>query len=1037
MKIKNRLYKFLFVLIVLLINADICVVAQNAQTNKKLKQPSLKGVVVDKMNNTLQGVIVSVVNNDISAYTEFDGSFSIPGIFNASDKLCCAIDGYYTKVLEIGKDDKIVVQLSKDVASSNQYIPLLHDSRPAYTVGASAVTISGDELRKSHQTNVAAALAGRVSGLYVRTNSSEPGSETYSVTIRGASSTNNASPLVLIDGRVSSLGSLNLMDVESVTVMKDASSTMFYSMQAANGLISVKTRRGVSGLPSITVDANMSFQEAIKTPNMLNSFQYASLMNEAWKNDGAGDNYKFSEEQLAGYKSGENTDLYPNNNWYNMFLKKVVKTQNIHVNATGGGKFVKYYTSVAYRHQENPFNTDNPVKKYEKNRFEVLSNLDVKLNEMIRGYVGIVTRVDRNTNPNEIGMTNARQFSNVNGNIMNSIFDLSPANYGPLTPDGKTVVSTDKTNSTYGRINRSGYVKQTDLDLSTNIGLEFNLSSLVPGLKASAETRYNTSSLSNTYGTTNYERWIRDPNRADSLKFVQFGSTEKDPLLFNKNVTTSLRSQFEVKLDYNRTFGSHSAHAILTAMQDYYNADNVVGDQAIYRLLYGGQASYGYSDILFADFGASIQGSEKFSEDFRYGFYPSGAVAMVMSNMNFLKNDKTLTYLKLRGSYGVVASDEFATDGRFLYKDDFVGSDANSSVNYLAKYINERKFGNPFITSEKTHKLNVGVDLSLWNQISVGVDYFNDNRTDILVEDLLTPATFGINEDNRAAVNKGEINCQGFDLQLAYSKDINKDLSIGINTNLSFYKNEVKNLEEIMLSEDYAYRYRKTGYRLGQNWGYEIDKSNGNGYFNSQDEITNSNLTYEGKQPRTGDFIYTDQNNDNVIDQKDLVPMGETNKPQISWGAEVSMRWKNFDLSILFQGLGKVGGFNSGIGFYENYNQGTFFTNHLNAWTAERYAAGDKITAPALTTLGSSSQKSNNYYYQDKSFARLKNLEIGYTMPSKFSKALNSKQVRVYASGINLLTFASSDNENRDVEGGAVNTFPTSKYFTVGCNVTF
>lgn len=322
--------------------------------------------------------------------------------------------------------------------------------------------------------------------------------------------------------------------------------------------------------------------------------------------------------------------------------------------------------------------------------------------------------------------------------------------------------------------------------------------------------------------------------------------------------------------------------------------------------------------------------------------------------------------------------------------------------------------------------------------MSVGVEYYNDRRTSILVDDNITPLLNGLSSDYLSKINLSEIHNSGVDLSLGYFKQINKDFSLGLSSNFAFNKNEIIEIGELPKADDYAYKYRQTGYRIGQTWGYEIDYSNGNGYFNSQEEIDKSGLTYVGKSPRPGDFIYIDQNSDNIIDEKDIVPIGESTIPQIAWGAELFLKWRSWDVSVLFQGLGKFGGFNNGIGYYETYNNGTFFEHHLKAWTSERYANGEVILAPALTKQGSSSQKNNNYYYQNKGFARLKNVEIGYTMKDKaFMKKMHINQLRFYISGMNLLTWDHMKTNDIDVEGGKVSNFPTSQYWTVGLNLNF
>lgn len=987
----------------------------------------IKGYVCNEMNERLSGAVIKLYDEDDNIITDVNGEFDIE--LSKDDKyLIVEHVGYSSKKVKLNDKNNFYVKLERDISKQFQEVNLIKDVRPSYSVGGAAIVITGDELRKTHNHRLSAALAGRVPGLYVKSTGNEPGKETYSLNLRGASTINGRSVLILIDGMIGGLDNINVNDVESVTIMKDASSTALYGMQAAAGIIYVKTKHGGISNSSINVDVNYTLQNPITTPKMVSSGDYATMLNQAWKNDGFGDYYIYSQDDIDNYYSGNKRDLFPNNNWYDMFLKNVVQTQNIHASGQGGSKYVKYYASLGYMHQDSPFKTGDALETYGLNRFDFRSNVDFLINDYIKGYVNIAARINKDLYPNAVDGT---------AGIMKSIFDMAPNVYGPLTPDGKVVVTPENTNPTYGRINRTGYVKGTDYNLSTNMGLEFDLRFILPGLKTSGNFIFFNNTTSQNKGVSDYERWTRDLTNIDELKFYQFGTTEKEPLLFSKSTQSSIRSQYDWNIDYDKRIKEHRIGANLFLSQQYYNANKVQGVQPVLRMTYGGRLSYGYKNLVFADVVASYQGSEQFSEGNRYGFFPSGSVAFVASNMDVLKNNDILTYLKLHASYGLVGNDAFGDD-RFLYRDYLANATFNGGVNYLSLPIDIIRMGNPYLTWEKSKILDLGVDFSLFNQLSLGIDYYNDRRTDILVQDNLTPLVNGLSSNYLDKKNLGEIHNSGVDISLGYFKQLNKEFSLGINSNFGFNQNKIVELAELPKAKDYKCKYRQTGYRLNQNWGYEIDYSNGNGYFNSQKELDQSELTYVGKSPRLGDFIYKDQNEDKVIDEKDVVPIGETSIPQISWGAELFLKCKSWDLSVLFQGLGKFGGFNSGVGYYENYNNGTFFEQHLKAWTPERYANGEEILAPALTKQGSSSQKSNNYYYQNKGFARLKNIEVGYTLTDKsFMRKLNMNQLRFYVSGMNIFTWDHMKTNDIDVEAGRAINFPTSQYWTIGLNLNF
>lgn len=1018
--------KGLFILLGVIGLSSLNIYSQARNTNKQ--KPTVKGVVVDEFNNPLSGVVINVNGESIGTISEPDGEFQLAGVYDPKSELSFSMLGYKTVVIEKGNEKQLYVKMTPDVSLSDQVISTSLGNRTRLSVTQAIATVTGDELSKTHHHTLGAALAGRLPGLIVRTGGNEPGNEGFTLNVRGTSTSTGRTPLILIDGMVvDKFSHLNPKDVESVNIYKDAAATALYGMQGGNGVISIVTKRGKLSKPSISINANYTMQNAIKTPTMLSSAQYATLVNEAYKNDGYGDNYMYSPDDIEAYKNGSNPDLYPNNNWYDMFVKPFVQTQNVDVAATGGSKYFKYYTSLGYMHQDSPFETDGTnVKDYGIHRFYVRSNVDVTVNDFITGFMNVAARIDRNTITNADGGTSG---------VLSSIFQLAPNIYGPLTPDGQVIVTPQFTNPTYARINRSGYRRQLGTDITANIGLNFDLSFITKGLSASGEAKFYTNALSNIHGQTDYERWTRDLTQPDKLEFFKYGASEYKPITLSKGVSYSYMSEFDVDLNYKRQFDIHGVGANAFWNYQYNNpAGSVI--QPYVRMTYGLSASYSLSNIFYLDVLTSIQGSEQFMEGSRYGFFPAVSGAWIISNMDFMEKTKdVLSFLKLRASYGVTGNDQI-NDQRFLYKDNIKPGGAGY-IGQLGNTINENRIANPFITWEKNRVANIGLEFSLFNQFMMGIDLFNEDRIDILTTTNNIPASLGIPGASLPYVNKGHITNKGIDLFAAYKKDISKDWTIGVNGNISFNKNKIKELNELYLGDDYAYPYRNKGYSVGQLWGYEIDYSNGNGYFNSQEEITKSGLTYEGQAPRPGDFIYVDQNGDDIIDEKDQKPFDDTSIPAFSWGAGFDLRWKNLDISVLFQGLGGYAQFMSGLGFYETANQGMYFENHLNAWTAERYKNGEYISAPALSNSTTASHKANNYYYQDRTFARLKNVEIGYTLPYKFFKNTLCKELRIYASGINLLTFDKMKSNDLDVEMSAIDAFPVSRYFTVGLNVTF
>ncbi len=915
-----------------------------------------------------------------------------------------------------------------------QRIDMLMDNRAQYSVGSSAVVISGEELRRNHHQNLISALAGRVPGLIISTSSSEPNAETYSTNLRG-----NGEPLFLVDGVVSDVTSINIYDVESVTIIKDAATTL-YGMQAPNGIINIKTKRAgkSNGEPSISVNANYSLQTPTTTPKVLGSSDHVSLTTQAYINDGYASSNPYNSAEIEGFTNGGDPIYYPDNDWYSMYMASKVQTVDVHVSAVGSGENVSYYTSIGYQAQTSPFKaTEEQLKAFGADVFDVRSNLDFKVNNFISGYANVYGRINRNVGTN---------YEDGSVGIIESIFDFAPTDHGPLTPtgtdaypSGQVVINSNTDDSPYGLINKSGYIQEQDVDLFTNVGLDFNLSALTEGLKAYVSMAYRGNYVSQLIGTANYARYRRVEDTYPytlSFEAVDVTTYQDEPLEYTKETVSTFEQDITGGLYYDRIFSDkHWLKLNSYVKYNYENPSDITAIHPVKRLTFAGQATYGFKDLLFVDYMASYQGSEEFAEGNRYGFFNSGALSFVVSNLDFLKDNPVLTYLRLRGSYGTVGSDDFGDD-RFIYAEDFNVDGGTTPVSYLPSSVVFTAMGNSDLTWETTEIATVGLEATLFNKVSLSAEYFRNNKTNILIENTITPSIMGVPEDALSMINAGHTLNRGVELSLGYAGNINQDLTIGATGHFMYYRKTVEydgELERL----GYLYPYSTTGFREDQCWGYQVDYSNGNGYFNSTQEIFDSGLTYSGMtQPRAGDFIYVDQNNDFVIDENDLVPMGQTTTPQINWGAELYVQYKQFDLSALFQGVGMWGGFNSGLGYYSSSNNGTFFENHLTAWTPERYANGETITGPAVTITGSSSQQSNDYWYQNKSYMRLKNLEIGYSLPNQWCKNANISNLRVYVGGVNLFTFDKLNNDNHDVQS-SVDAFPIYRYFNFGANITF
>ena len=392
--------------------------------------------------------------------------------------------------------------------------------------------------------------------------------------------------------------------------------------------------------------------------------------------------------------------------------------------------------------------------------------------------------------------------------------------------------------------------------------------------------------------------------------------------------------------------------------------------------------------------------------------------------------------MKLRASYGKVGNDKLGNE-RFLYLTNIsTGSGFVSSLG-RGQAINMGKLGNENLTWEVAYKQNYGVDLKLFNDFSFSFDYFKEKREDILIVRGTVPELQGVAIGNLPKVNMGVVNNQGFEIETGYQKRLDSGLFFSIKGNFAYNKNEQRNMDEAILSKDYAYRYRKTGYSIGQQFGYLIDYSNGNGYINTAEELEEAKRMYKIGTPRLGDFKYQDVNGDGEINEKDQAPIKYTDVPRITYGLTGAVEWKGVDFSFHFSGIGKASRLYNSWGATELGNEGIYTDVHMHAWTPERYANGEKIEYPALASIANTNHIANDYFIMDRSFLRLKNIELGYTLPKSLLQKVGLSKVRVYINGNNLITWKKIKTNTIDPEQSWEVNYPLTKMVNFGVNVVF
>jgi TonB-linked SusC/RagA family outer membrane protein len=903
-------------------------------------------------------------------------------------------------------------------------------SLPERSITGAIETVSGTVLEKTPTADLSQTFAGRFLGLNTLEVGSELSNSGVNKLIRGISTVNGTAPLIVIDGVICPSGDWDYLtpkEIESISILKDGSSTAIYGMQGAGGAIIITTKRGFAGSKKIEAYVEQSFQQMTRKPEFIPSAEYAALRNQAGVNDGLGAYSQFDREVIDGFNEGNNP-LYPNNDWYGMFVNDITYMQRAGLNIAGGSEKIRYFSNVHYMRQSSPLKTtDEPDRKYDPtpnvHSVNFRSNVDVKLNNYLNGFLRLSGNVNRQQ---------TARYDNTT--IYNRIFNLPPTMYGPVTPineeapeTGNQVVTHDQEDlPVYGLLNRAGYVRQLKTSIMSQAGLALDMSFLTPGLSATGLVAYQTYSNNITYTPQDFERHVRSKDYS-VLEFTKKGTNENTPLTYNKGSLFFYNLNLFANAGYKRTFGEYSIDAMAYIFYLLQEKEIETGARILpyKRESLGVTALYGYKNRYFLKGDLGYSGSEQFHPDHRYIATPAISAAWVVSDEDFLSGNELLTGLKLRASYGINANDQLG-DARFMYLD------------YYDTAGNEGLKGNPNLSAEKIKKQNYGIEAGLLNAFDLRFDYFINKCDNMLVNSAGTiPIYQGIALGNYPKLNNGRMENRGFEASLLYSRQINTDMSVYAGAGVHRNQSKILKINEASKGEDYAYPYRTEGFRTGQQWGYLIDYSNGNGMFNSDAEKASRNLTYAFGTPRVGDFIYQDLNSDGMIDDEDLAPIGYSRYPQLYYNLNGGLEYKGFELSFLFQGTAQASVTVSGIGAYESMSQGVFNDIHQQAWTPERYAGGEEITYPALSLTASTNHVANSFFVMDASYLRLRNLEIAYTLPASLSRKIASEKIRLALNAQNLFTIDRMRTNYIDPEIGTMGVFQPYRVYNIGISLNF
>ena len=837
---------------------------------KETKGRTVSGTITDTQGVPVTGADVIENGTSNGTISDIDGKFTLKVKPDATLRI--SFMGFITQTVSVGNHDNLTVRLKEDSKGLEEAVVVGYGTQKKITVTGSISTVKGGELTKSPVPNLAATLTGRVPGVTTMQNSGEPGKDNVTIRVRGIGTLtdNAAQPLVLVDGIERSFDQINADEVESISVLKDASATAVYGIRGANGVIIVSTKKGMDGPAKVSYNGNFSVQSPTCLPEFLKGYEFARLYNEAAANDNPDAEPAFSDEELQKFKDGSDPLFYPSTDWLDLAMKKHAFQTRHTVNISGGTQRVNYFVSLGYLWQDGLFKEFQKASNISNNntygRFNFRSNISMqvtsttKVNFQLGGYSS-----QRNSSR---GMAEGSD---------NSFFRRllqSPPN-GTIGYYEGMILKLDQAGGRYsGGRNalealNDGYVDVQSNSLSINLGIEQKLDFLLRGLSFRAQVAYD-----NSY-------WRQRTFRRNAVAYYPVKTTDGETVFRPSGDVTDIVAdpamaygrgrQFYVDwgLEYSQSFGDHHVGALLLYNQKkkWYHSQSYPGVPLGYQD-WVGRMTYNYDYRYLLEFNIGRNGSENFPEDNRFGWFPAFSIGWVPTNEAFVKRafgSDILSYLKIRASYGEVGNDKLGNSRFMYYPSEYFKGSGLSGYGILGEdpklYYGfyEGKAGNPNVTWERSKKADIAIETRfLKDRLNFSFNYFQEKRDNILTKRNTVPSFIAaITQD---AYNIGRVKNRGYEIEWGWKSDI-RDFHYWLNGNYSFARNEILFMDEI-LNEKYP-NLNRTGHRVGEQFGYVFD-----GFFNTQDEIDAAPLYFD-KKPSLGDTRYKDVNGDGVIDVND------------------------------------------------------------------------------------------------------------------------------------------------------------------------
>lgn len=1029
------------ILLFLFLSVPLKGYSNEAFSSEGMQQNTVKvtGTVKDTNGEPIIGANVMVVGSATGVITDIDGNFTLN--VPVGSKLQFSFIGYKEQVVPVKKGISLNIVLEEDAQMLGEVEVVAYGVQKKVSVTGAISSMRGDDLLKTPAGSISNILSGQVTGISSVQYSGEPGADAADIYVRGIATTNNATPLIQVDGVERDFSQIDPNEIESVTILKDASATAVFGVRGANGVILITTKRGAEGKAKISFTTSAGVNVRTKELEFANSYQYASYVNMMWTNDG--NEPLYSDEQLAAFRDHTNPLLYPDINWIDYCMNKAAFQSQHNVSISGGTNNMRYFVSAGLFTQDGMFKQFNLTDdfNFDYKRYNYRANLDFDISKTTLLSVNIGGRVESKRTP-ESGEDQNQLFRKLYWAVPFASAGIVDGKYIKTNADYVTKPGADGLESYYGK----GFRNQTTNVLNLDLVLDQKLDFITKGLSIKLKGAYNSSYSTTKIASSSVATYTPVVDDKGAITYKKSGSDSQTS--YREGDYGKGRDWYmELALNYNRKFGNHSVTGLFLYNQSkrYYPGGTYDYIPTGYVGLVG-RVTYDWKTRYLAEFNVGYNGSENFNPENRYGFFPAGSIGWIVSEEPFFAPiKKVVNYFKVRATLGMVGNDNYAGQ-RFLYLPGSYGygqnNDHNAPGGFFGQNIGNAKPGaweatqsNPYAKWETAVKQNYGLDFNIFNDhLSVSADYFIEKRRDILRTPDYLPGILGM---TLPAINVNKVENKGFEIQAKWNDRIGTDFRYWANFNISFARNKIVFMNEVEQNEPWMYQ---TGRRINSRsmykfWGFYDETAD----LRYQEEF-GIPISDHGITLQPGDAVYVDLNKDGKLDGNDATrDIGFTDLPEYTAGLNLGFSWKNFDFSMQWTGAWNVdrmlSEFRQPLG--DTQNKGLLLYQYENTWRSSEDSYTAKFPRITATNRKNNFEKGSDLYLINASYLRLKNIEIGYNFDFPFMKKLKLNNCRMYVNGYNLLTFTAFDWGDPESRQSDRPNYPLTRVFNIGLKLGF